>query len=102
MLAKAEPRVLLWRTDGARYGRIDARLAADGALEMRRHEMGAAGMAEWGDDDHEATLRIEARDVAKLLLVLLEDGYAGRGDALQAIREVCETRDIPAKFAVWT
>jgi hypothetical protein len=102
MLAKAEPTALLWRKDGARYGRIDARIVDDGALEIRRHEMGAADMAEWGADDHEATLRVEARDVAKLLLALLEDGYAGRADAMQAVRELCETRDIPAKFAVWT
>ena len=102
MLAKAEPRSLLWRMDGARYGRIDARITADGALEIRRHEMGATDMAEWGADDHEATLRVEARDVAALLLALLADGYADRADALQAIREVCETRDIPAKFGVWT
>lgn len=102
MLARTDPKALIWRTDGARYGRVDARVAADGALEIRSHDMGAAEMAEWGADDHEASLRIEARDVARLLLALLEDGYAGRADGLQAIRELCETRDIPAKFAVWT
>lgn len=100
--AETEPRTLLWRTDGARYGRIDARVAADGALEIRSHDMGAAEMAQWGADDQEASVRVEGRDVARLLLALLQDGYAGRPDALQAIRELCETRAIPAKFAVWT
>jgi hypothetical protein len=64
--------------------------------------MGETDLAEWGADDHEATLRVEARDVARLLLALLEDGYAGRADALQAVRALCEAQDIPAKFAVWT
>ena len=95
-------RTPLWFMDGARYGRVEARFEPDGGLEITHHEMGAADRAVWGEDDHEASLRLEPGDVAKLAMALLRERCAGRADALEAVREICDTHGVPAKFSVWT
>ena len=92
----------LWFRDGARYGRVDVLLTADGGLEIRRHDMGAGDDAAWGLDDHEATLRLSSGAVARLALALLSEQYRGRADALEAVKALCEDEGIPAAHAVWT
>jgi hypothetical protein len=92
----------LWFLDGARYGRVDLRLLADGGLEIRRHEMGAGDCDAWGLDDHEATLRLSPGAVARLAIALLAERYAGAPDALEAVKAFCEDEGIPAAHAVWT
>ena len=101
-MPNSEPRSRLWRRDGVSRRRIDARLTADGALEITGHDIGSGDSGAWGEGDHEASLRVEAGDLAALVLALLTDGYAGRSDALQAVRSVCQAFDVPAKFSVWT
>jgi hypothetical protein len=101
-LGDRQVRSPLWFTDGPRYGRVDVRLTPGGGLEIRRHEMGAGDRDAWGEDDHEATLRIEPVEVAKLALALLTERYAGRADALEALIEVCETHGVIASHGVWT
>ncbi|MDR3513869.1 MAG: hypothetical protein P4L73_19700 [Caulobacteraceae bacterium] len=92
----------VWFADGARYGRVDVRFAPDGGLEVRRHEMGASDRAAWGEDDHEASLRLSPPAVARLALALLMERYAGRSDALEALKEFCEAQAIAADHDVWT
>jgi hypothetical protein len=92
----------LWIADGARYGRVEARLTAGGGLEIRRHEMGGGERDVWGEDDHEATLQIAPGDVAALALALLTERYAGRADALEALAELCEAHGVAARHSVWT
>ena len=92
----------LWFMDGVRYGRVDVRLTADGGLEIRRRDLGASDRAAWGEDDHEATLKVSGPAAVHLALVLLQDRFAGRADALEAIEAFCEGRDIPTRHAVWT
>ena len=92
----------LWRTDGRRYGRIDVRLAPGGGLMVRRREIGAGDLAAWGEDEHEADLELSPDAVARLALALLQDRYVGQGDALEALRDYCEARDIPARHSVWS
>lgn len=92
----------LWFADGARYGRIEARLTPDGGLEVRRHEMGAGERDVWGEDDHEATLRIAPGDVAALALALLTERYAGRADALESLADLCDAHGVAARHSVWT
>jgi hypothetical protein len=92
----------LWYMDGARYGRIDARLTPDGGLEIRRHETGPSDLAVWGEDDHEATLRLGPQATARLALALIIERYAGRADALEALLELCEAHGVAASHSVWT
>ncbi len=101
-MTQTQLRSPLWFMDGARYGRVEARLMADGGLEIRSHEMGAGERDVWGEDDAEATLRIAPADVARFALALVSGEYADRADAFNAIRALCETHDVPAAFAVWT
>jgi hypothetical protein len=92
----------LWFMDGGRYGRIDARRTSDGGLEILHREMGASDRAVWGEDDHEATLNIAPSDVAAFALALLSQRYAGRADALTALRDLCEDHGVPVAYANWT
>jgi hypothetical protein len=92
----------LWFRDGARYARVEVRATRDGALEILSHEMGAGDRAVWGEDDHEVTLRLEPRDLAKLASALLTERCGGRADALEAVRAICEEHDVPVKVSVWT
>jgi len=101
-LGEREARSPLWFSDGARYGRVEARLTPGGGLEIRRHEMGGGERDVWGEDDHEATLQIAPGEVARLALALLTERYTGRADALEALIALCDAHGVEARHNVWT
>jgi len=92
----------LWRTDGARYGRSDVAATDGGGLEITQHDMGASERAAWGEDDNELSLTLAPNAVAELAVLLLRERFAGRPDALQAIRAFCEANDVESTLRAWT
>ena len=93
---------LLWRTDGARYGRSDVAATEPGGLEITHHDMGATDRAPWGEDDNELSLALPPAAVAELAIALLRERFGGQADALQAIRAYCEANDVETTLRAWT
>jgi hypothetical protein len=92
----------LWFRDGARYERVDASIRPGGGLRISRRDLGPGAFAAWGGDEQEATLDLSPEAVAALALALLEARFAGRADALEAVREVCEEFGIVARYGLWS
>jgi hypothetical protein len=93
---------LLPRSDGPRYRRVTLALSRDGALALASHEMGAAPEAAWGLDDAEVTLTVAADQLGRLTLALASELLAGRADAVDRLRELCEAHGVEARVACWT
>jgi hypothetical protein len=101
-MAVGSNRQPLWVSDGARYERVDADASPDGAVVVRRHEMGAGELAAWGVDDDETTLEIPANTVVLLALALIRARYRGRRNAFAELQDFCKANDIPIRYARWT
>ena len=93
---------LLWRTDGARFGRAEVAATARGGLEITQHDMGGADQAAWGADDNELSLTLAPAAVAALAVVLLRERFGGQAGALEAIRAYCDASGVEATLGAWT
>jgi len=93
---------VLWRTDGARYGRSDVSATSPGGLAITHHDMGASERAPWGEDDNEASLELTPSAAAALAISLLRDRFGGQAGAFEAIRAYCDEHDIDVVFSQWT
>lgn len=93
---------VLWRSDGARYERIEASATLEGGLYVRERDMGASDWAVFGADEYEATLEFAPADVVKLALALLSAGFAGNPDALARLEAFCKAEGVAFRFGVWT
>jgi hypothetical protein len=58
---------------------------------------------EWhGDDDYEYWVDVPASEIEKLVLLLLQERYNGKLDAVSEFMTFCETKGITHKFMTWT
>lgn len=94
--------VKLWRTDGARYERLDARLQPGGGLELISHEMGADDSAPWGTDDEERTLEIAPEDVGRLALALIAARFGRDRKGFDALADFCASAGVDYVVRTWT
>jgi hypothetical protein len=76
------------------------RLSLDdgGAVTMDAQDMGPSVSQIWGDDDYEFWVRVAPAALPKLAFALLREKYAGRLDAVGALRDWCKAHDIEHEF----
>lgn len=94
--------VKLWRADGARYERIDARLQPAGRIELVSHDMGSGDTAPWGTDDDERSIEVAPEDVGRLALALITQAFGRDPKGFDAFAAFCEARGIPYVVRNWT
>ena len=88
----------LARRQGPEFRSVRVSLDNDGTITMDAQDMGPAVENVWGDSDYEFWVRTAPAAVPKLAFELLREKFAGRLDAVDALRDWCKTHGIEHVF----
>jgi hypothetical protein len=89
------------RREGTEFRSVRLTLDDGGVITMDAQDMGPTVSKIWGDDDYEFWTRVEPASLPKLALELLREKFAGRLDAVDALRDWCKAHDIEHEFGSW-
>jgi hypothetical protein len=94
----------LARREGPEFRSVRLTLDEGGAVTMDAQDMGPGVSSIWGDDEndeYEFWVRVAPAALPRLAFALLREKYAGRLDAVAALRDWCKAHDIEHEFGSW-
>jgi len=94
---------VLYRFDDGQVVRtVTASIQEHGSLRVYRQDIGEVLERDWGDADYERWITIPAEHKDAVLLLLLEERFKGRADAVDELRALLEARGISCELMAWT
>ena len=91
----------IFRQEGEHFRSIVVRMTRDGGLEVEAQDMGKLVEEVWGDSDYEFWVKVPPEAVPRLAMALVKKIYAGRADAIDDLRALCEAEGVPHTFDHW-
>ena len=88
--------------DGDTVRVIRARIGRDGSLQVGCQDIGGAPTRIWGDSDYEWWVSVAAEHKDRVLLLLLEQCFRRRADAVDEVTALLREHEIPCEWMNWT
>ena len=90
------------RQEGTEFRSVRLQLQADGGIRLHAYDKGATAALTFGRDEYEFWVTVPPEQVGKLALILLQEKFGGRVQAVTEFRDFCKQHEIVNEFSTRT